>query len=278
MSQANVQTQGRNNLLLLRKAMRDAKDPVSFFFLAFLTKLVIALRFKRFNVYGRENLPVIGPYICIANHSSRWDGPTLGAVINRPANFMVSPNELKGLQGFLLHKVGAFPAHPKLDFVGHVLKQFAKGEPFVIFPEGNVFYDGHTHNFKKGAARVALAACQAGLSVPVVPVGIRYENGQASYNIGRPIAVEEYAALWCENPVQALKSLTARLEREVGYLSAELGNELDRRQLTALDDNQIHFLSSLPGSMVKGGGQKITTGSLMAPSSLPLESSKPARI
>ena len=57
---------------------------------------------------------------------------------------MVSPNELTGLQGFLLSRVGAFPAHPRLDFVSHVLNQFKKGEPFVIFPEGNVWRNGHT--------------------------------------------------------------------------------------------------------------------------------------
>ena len=144
----------------LQAAMRDCKDPVSFFLLSLLAKLVIALHFKKVDIRGKENLPATGPFICIANHSSRWDGPTLGRIIDRPANFMVSPNELQGLQGFLLSRVGAFPAHPKLDFVSHVMQQFKKGEPFVIFPEGNVFYDGHTHPFKKGIARIAFAAQQ----------------------------------------------------------------------------------------------------------------------
>lgn len=259
--------------------MKDAKDPITFFFLAFLTKLVIALFFRKLNVRGRENLPA-GPFICIANHSSRWDGPVLGCLINRPANFMVSPNELTGLQGLLLHKVGAFPAHPKLDFVGHVLKQFGKGEPFVIFPEGNVFYDGHTHNFKKGVARVAFSAWQAGFDVPIVPVGIRYENGVACYNFGHPVSGVEYKQLFEENQALAMKSLTASLEREVRYLTSEIGNIQDRRQLaeTSISDasatsNKAHFL----GTISFGESERIVTASLIVPTMVPVESSKPLR-
>lgn len=216
----------------LKRAMRDAKDPFTFFILALLTKIVVALFFRKVVVSGLSKLPS-GPFICIANHSSRWDGPLLGRLINRPANFMVSPNELNGLQGALLKKVGAFPAHPRLDFVGHVLKQFAKGEPFVIFPEGNVHYDGFTHSFKRGVARVAFAAWQAGFDVPIVPVAIRYDFKKrlAYYNFGLPLTLQEYKAAYLEAPNQAIKDLTSSLEREVRYLSAELGNKNDARLL-----------------------------------------------
>lgn len=247
----------------LQAAMRDCKDPVSFFLLSLLAKLVIALHFKKVDIRGKENLPATGPFICIANHSSRWDGPTLGRIIDRPANFMVSPNELRGLQGFLLSRVGAFPAHPKLDFVSHVLQQFKKGEPFVIFPEGNVFYDGHTHPFKKGIARIAFAAQQNNIEVPIVPVGITYEDGIAHYNFGSAISIEDYTADLQINPVAASKRLTTSLHREVCYLRSELGCLADRRQLEQVDG--AHFIAM-------GKADFMATGSLNVPTTCPASS------
>ncbi len=231
----------QNSLRLLQAAMKDRKDPISFFILSILTKLVLALRFKRVVLVGHENLPASGAYICIANHTSRWDGPTLGTVVNRPANFMVSPNELTGLQGFLLRKVGAFPAHPKLDFVSHVLGQFKKGEPLVIFPEGNVFYDGHTHPFKKGIARIAFSAHQQNLDVPIIPTAIRYQNGQAFFKFGTAISVGEYIGELAVNAAAASKRLTQSLHREVCLLSSELGCQADGRQLVKEESNNCHF-------------------------------------
>jgi 1-acyl-sn-glycerol-3-phosphate acyltransferase len=261
----------------LQAAMRDCKDPISFFILSLFAKLVIALHFKKVDIRGKENLPASGPYICIANHSSRWDGPTLGRIIDRPANFMVSPNELQGLQGFLLSRVGAFPAHPKLDFVSHVMQQFKKGEPFVIFPEGNVFYDGHTHPFKKGIARIAFAAHQNNIEVPIVPVGITYESGVAHYNIGTPVSIEDYAADLQINPVAASKRLTTSLHREVCYLRSELGCLADRRQLELVEEN--HFMpvgtAVIPAEkpvIAAGGADLMVTESLNVPTICPASS------
>jgi 1-acyl-sn-glycerol-3-phosphate acyltransferase len=190
---------------------------------------------------------------------------------------MVSPNELKGLQGFLLSRVGAFPAHPKLDFVSHVLQQFRKGEPFVIFTEGNVFYDGHTHPFKKGIARIAFAAHQNNIEVPIVPVGITYESGVAHYNIGTPVSIEEYAADLQINPLVASKRLTTSLHREVCYLRSELGCLADRRQLDQSDSN--HFMSLgkavvSAGTVVIADGKAdlIVTESLNVPTTCPASS------
>jgi 1-acyl-sn-glycerol-3-phosphate acyltransferase len=257
-----------HKLELLQAAMKDRKDPITFFILSVLVKIVVFFRFRPLRVIGGENLPTSGPYICIANHSSRWDGPTLGRLIDRPANFMVSPNELTGLQGFLLSRVGAFPAHPRLDFVSHVLGQFKKGEPFVIFPEGNVFYDGHTHAFKKGLSRIAFAAYQNGFDVPIVPVAIRYENGMAKYNVGKPIAVSDYLrdiGASAEAVTPAIQnSFVKAMHRELCALSAENGNVADARQMSELQaPNQF---------MEIGVSDLNTSGSLNVPGSSPLPS------
>lgn len=218
----------------MSKEIVDKKDPITFFLLSLITKIVLALFFRRIQVKGLENIPRTGPFICVANHSSRFDGPTLGRIINRPANFMVSPNELKGLQGALLRKVGSFPSNPRLDFVSFVLFRFRKGEPFVLFPEGNVFYDGYTHKFKKGVAKVAFAALLQGMNVPIVPVAIGYNfqgQWQARLNVGEPISARDYLALHEKDKELATNNLLTSLHREVLSLRAELGYKADEKQL-----------------------------------------------
>lgn len=153
---------------------------VSFFYL--VNKIVSRFRYKKLNIVGGENIPAKGSFLLIANHSSRWDGLVLMETMGRAANWMVSPNELKGLQGLILRSVGAFPADRKFELLSYVAQQLKKGEPVVIFPEGNVFKDGVTHPFKTGAARILLSAKEMGLDLPVVSVAINYVD-EKSVNV-----------------------------------------------------------------------------------------------
>jgi|GEM_PF-984834 1-acyl-sn-glycerol-3-phosphate acyltransferase len=204
--------------------IKDLKDPFTFPFLSALTKVVLGLWYRRLEVWGIDNLPQTGPFICVANHSSRFDGPTLGRLLDRPANFMVAPTELVGLQGFLLGKVGSFPANPRLDLIEHAIGRFELGEPLVIFPEGNVFYDGKTHPFKKGFCKLAFAAIERGLDIPVIPVGISYGKDlrSAHFNFGQPIRLD---------PTQDIKDVANAIHREVLALRAEIGVVADQSAL-----------------------------------------------
>ena len=224
--------------------IRDWKDPFSYFFLSAAVKTAIAAFFSKIEVRGAEHLPKHEAYICVANHTSRWDGLILGNLVNRPSTFMVHPNELKGLQGALLRKVGAFPANPKSDFAGFVAERFRHKEPFVIFPEGNVFYDGQTHPFKKGFARVALNAAQNGQPVPIIPLAVGYQwtRRKIVISIGAPISVAEYRDDYLQKPVQTMNNLCTAIHREVLCLRADLGFEADRKQLLAVKPG-FHFLA-----------------------------------
>ena len=226
-------------------AIKDLKDPISYFFLSMLVKTAIAAYFNRIEVRGAAGLPKDGAFICVANHTSRWDGLVLGRLIDRPSTFMVHPNELKGLQGALLRKVGAFPANPKSDFASFVAERFRYNEPFVIFPEGNVFYDGQTHPFKKGFARVALTAAQNDLDVPIIPLAVGYQWKQRKIvvSVGAPVSVLEYRQEYAANPAETLRALCTSIHREVLALRADLGFEADRKQLLAVNSG-LHFMRS----------------------------------
>lgn len=176
---------------------------------------------------------------------------------------MVSPNELRGYQGSVLMSMGSFPADPRFDLIGHAVNLFKRGQGIVVFPEGNTFYDGSTHKFKTGAAKIAFAARNEGIDLPVLPAAIHYpEDGtSARIVIGKAISLDEYANTSecghdakinstedkityakvahdsCDSTAQVesnpklMRSLADRMFREVCFLRASLGSTGDNLAL-----------------------------------------------
>ncbi len=192
-----------------------------------INEIVLRFKFRRVEVYGRENVPENGPFILVSNHSSRFDGLMVLRGLRRKANYMVSPAELKGYQGVTLPWVGAFPADPKSDLVGFAEEGFRKGDGLVVFPEGTVFYDGVLHPFKLGAARIALSAQNNGIAVKVIPASVMYEWGSpnvARIIFGEPVDLQSYAERFKSDPQAVARNLTESLYREVAALRSEISD------------------------------------------------------
>jgi hypothetical protein len=75
----------------------------------------LALRgwFRHRAVIGRANLPLAGPLLLAPTHRARWDALMLPhaagrRVSGRDCRFMVTVDEMKGLQGWFLHRLGCF--------------------------------------------------------------------------------------------------------------------------------------------------------------------------
>ena len=66
------------------KILVDRKNWLTYMFWSLVNVILIAIRFKNFQIIGKENLPETGPFILVANHTSRWDGLLVYA-INRYA-------------------------------------------------------------------------------------------------------------------------------------------------------------------------------------------------
>ena len=83
--------------------------------------------FKRISVTGQENLPTSGPVILAPTHRSRWDALLIPAttgrgVTGRDLRFMVSIDEVKGIQGWFIRRLGGFPIdtkHPSITTLRH---------------------------------------------------------------------------------------------------------------------------------------------------------------
>ena len=213
-------------------------------------RLVLPLYFGEITVTGQEHLPLDGPVILAPTHRARWDAilvpyATGRNVTGRDLRFMVSADEVSGLQGWFIRRLGGFPVNtkrPTIASLRHGVEVLQQGEMLVIFPEGGIFRDNQVHTLKPGLARLAIQAelSQPGLGIRVVPISMKYSQPYPSWGtnvniqIDRPLQVASY----CQgNAKQDAKKLTADLElklkelagytfpsRELAYASQAKGN------------------------------------------------------
>uniref|UniRef100_A0A832H070 1-acyl-sn-glycerol-3-phosphate acyltransferase n=1 Tax=Oscillatoriales cyanobacterium SpSt-402 TaxID=2282168 RepID=A0A832H070_9CYAN len=189
--------------------------------------------FGHVEVTGRENLPASGPVILAPTHRSRWDAfmvPFAAGhhVTGRHLRFMVSADEVIGLQGWFIRRLGGFPintSRPAIASLRHGVELLEQGEVLVIFPEGNIFRENHIHPLKPGLARLAVQVdSHAPLGLQVVPISIRYSDPlvpwrcKAQVHIGSPLRVADYRT-GC--PKQDAKALTTALQSALEDLNSQ---------------------------------------------------------
>jgi 1-acyl-sn-glycerol-3-phosphate acyltransferase len=136
--------------------------------------------FREIEIIGREYLPQTGAVILAPTHRSRWDpilvpyavGPY---VTGRSSRFMVSIDEVKGIQGWFVRRLGGFAIDtnkPSIASIRHSVELLHAGEMLTIFPEGNIFREGTLAPLKKGLSRIAMQAesSKPGLDLKIIPV------------------------------------------------------------------------------------------------------------
>ncbi len=146
--------------------------------------LVLPAWFGRILVFDRHLLPRSGPVLLAPTHRARWDALVLPhvagrRVTGRDCRFMVTIDEMKGLQGWFLHRLGCFPVdqgRPTTASLRYAVDLLAKGQQLVVFPEGRIRRDGEPVRLQQGLARLAQLAAGQGVRVPVVPIGIAYSH------------------------------------------------------------------------------------------------------
>ncbi|MEM8672581.1 MAG: 1-acyl-sn-glycerol-3-phosphate acyltransferase [Cyanobacteria bacterium P01_G01_bin.67] len=173
------------------------------------TYFVLPLFFGKIQIKGQENIPLQNPVIIAPTHRSRWDAFIVPYALGRLASgrdlrFMVSANEVKGIQGWVIRRMGGFPVNterPQLSSINHSVELLKTNEEMlVIFPEGGIFNDYQIHPLKRGVALIALQAELDRLKggVKILPVGICYSQPYPSWGtnikveIGVPLAVNDY--------------------------------------------------------------------------------------
>ncbi len=208
--------------------------------------LVLPLYFRRVEVIGQEWLPKAGPVILAPTHRSRWDALMLPfaagvKVTGRHLRFMVSMNEVKGIQGWFIRRLGGFAVDtlkPGIASLRHSVELLEHGGMMVIFPEGNIFRDRSVQPLKAGFARLALQADAGGitdnkLGVQVVPISLTYSKrfvpwrSSVQIRIGKPLEVQSYCT---GKAKQDAKVLTEDLRNSLQQLSTKSCNSLNLPQ------------------------------------------------
>jgi 1-acyl-sn-glycerol-3-phosphate acyltransferase len=197
-------------------------------------RIVMPGYFGHIEVAGREHIPTEGPVILAPTHRARWDAllvPYAAGrwVTGRDLRFMVTADEVKGLQGWLIRRLGGFAVNPKQPTISSLrrgVEILQNGEMLVIFPEGGIFRDDQVHPLKPGLGRIAIQAeaSKPGLGVKILPITLRYSEAlpgwrsDVSIQIGAPLAVSNYME---GSAKQEAKRLTADLETALRRLDAE---------------------------------------------------------
>ncbi len=144
-------------------------------FVQFIFNILFKIIF-RFEVIGRENIPLEGPVLIASNHVSLLDPPLVGTASSRPVNFMAKEELFTFPLGPIYKSLGAFPVkrgasdrHAIKTALGLLKNNLVLG----IFPEGTRSKDGTlgpaepgalTFAYKTGAAVVPTAVLGSNLA------------------------------------------------------------------------------------------------------------------
>lgn len=167
----------------------------------FTQDLALPAFFNGVTVLGRDHLPTEGPVLLAPTHRARWDALLLPyaagrRVTGRDCRFMVTIDEMAGLQGWFLHRLGCFPVNqgrPTMASLRLAIDLLSQRQQLVVFPEGRIQREDGPIHLHQGLARLAQLAEGQGVSVTVVPVGIGYSQampqpgGQAALCFGPPL-------------------------------------------------------------------------------------------
>lgn len=204
--------------------------------LAMVVTIDVVLKgyFAELKLLDRQNLPTEGAVLLAPTHRARWDALMLPwaagrRITGRDCRFMVTADEMKGLQGWFLHRLGCFPVdqgRPTLTSLRFSVELLAAGQQLVVFPEGRIRREDGPICVQQGLARLALLAASQGVEVPVVPVGIAYGHADPRYGdeaalcFGPPLLAagqgRQAALAFCAQLAAAMESAEQAARAAVG--------------------------------------------------------------
>ncbi|MCR4560276.1 MAG: 1-acyl-sn-glycerol-3-phosphate acyltransferase [Bacteroidales bacterium] len=198
--------------------------------------------YRKIYTTGLENIPEEGAVIFAPNHQNAlMDALILISVKNWQPVFMARADIFAGqfLRRFLFFcKIlpifrirDGKESLKENNFVFQKAVEVLKKKRFlVIYPEASHKGIHRLRPLKKGITRIAFMAEEATnytLGVKIIPVGINYQDyydfrTDAMINFGKPINVEDYAALYKENPQKANHQLVEEVKKELSTLIIDI--------------------------------------------------------
>lgn len=207
---------------------------------------LIPAYFGNIKITGQGHLSTDSPVIFAPTHRSRWDSLLLPYaagrhVTGRDMRFMVTSNECRGLQGWMVSHLGGFAVNierPAIATLRHVVNLMQQREMLVIYPEGGIFRDGKIHTLKPGISRLALTAESnyPGLGIKIIPVAIQYSQPYPNWGTNVNIHISEQ--------INVANYLGGNLKAQAKKLTADLTTELQKLTYQQSENNH-HILAEI---------------------------------
>lgn len=177
---------------------------------------------------GRENIPLTGPLILVANHVHLLDPFFLAFSFPRWINFMAKEELFRSpFLRFWLRWAGSVSIHregrvrEKQKMLKSARDALERGLILGMFPEGGRSHDGKLRKGKPGSAVIASKT-----NVPLLPVGIvgtdkiksiswLWKRPRIVVNIGKPFKLPPTSSRMSKSQMQLL---TTQLMREIAAL------------------------------------------------------------
>ncbi|NEO71758.1 MAG: 1-acyl-sn-glycerol-3-phosphate acyltransferase [Moorea sp. SIO3H5] len=207
-------------------------------------RVVIPFHFGKLTVTGEENVPKTGPIILAPTHRSRWDALIVPYAVGKPVTgrdlrYMVSADEMNGIQGWLIRRVGGFPVDTGRGGVSSIrqtVELLSNGEALVMFPEGNIFRNGKVNRLKPGMARIALQveSSHPGIGLNIVPISLNYSQPipkwgcDVTITVGSPISVGDYST---KSVKKGAAELTHDLHTSMSNLDKSYAEQCSKKKL-----------------------------------------------
>ena len=194
----------------------------------FLSTLCARGYFSRIRVIGAERLPGGGPLLYAGLHrNGAVDGFVYKAIFRR-AIFLIAAQLQKNLFSKMfftgipvVRDKDAGDRGMNAEAMQRCQELLASGGELFVFPEGTSSLGPQHLPFKSGAARIAMAAWQAGIPIKIVPLGIHH-NAPATFRslveviVGEPMDSENVAKLPPGEQISETKRAVTEALEKVG--------------------------------------------------------------
>lgn len=197
-------------------------------------------------VFGRENFPKKGPFICAPNHVSFGDPPAVGVACGRiPLIFMAKKELFENKRwGWWFKASCCIPiTRLKNDYraTRQAIKRLKEGKAIAIFPQGT---RSSSDDLQEAEFGVAFLAEKSG--APVIPVYIEGTQKvlpkDSRYTPGAPVslyigkAVDFHGAGEIEHKRERYAFMAKRIMREIAELkkSASMKKQTENRVMQSI--------------------------------------------
>ncbi len=226
-----------------------------------LVLLAFRIFYRKTAFFHRDRLKVNGPTVVVSNHPSTMTDPlNVAARMNTMVHFLANGGLFQHwFSNWFFSTFYCIPIERPVDAGKRKInnaESFARCDEFLsgggclyIAPEGGSHIERRLQRLKTGTARIALSAENKNnfkLGLVIRPVGLDYSDqtrfrNDVVVNPGEVICVADYEQAYREDPIAAVRQLTADLTEQLEALVIHTQDDQEDKWLRELEAIQQAF-------------------------------------